>query len=479
VNLVCVCLDTLRADAVGEDKGLRVDTPNLDAFAREGVTFDNAFGEGQPTLQIRRAFFTGMRSFPWRFNFDRRGHWHHASGWHKIPPDQDTLAEVLLGRGYMTGLVSDTYHMFKATMNYTRGFVTYDFVRGQESDNWRGGSARMVEERLRRHVRPPVHRSRYAVLVQYLLNTQDRRREEDYFCAQVFTRASQWLEDNVENRPFFLWVDGFDPHEPWDPPTGYADRYRAGYEGLDFIFPQYAGVATPEEQERIRALYLGEVTFVDEWFGRFTEKIGELGLWDETVVMLLSDHGTQLLEHGRFGKGGDAMHPYNTRINWVIRHPDGPRGRHIKPFVQSHDLMPTALRLLGVPHARAEGEDVWPLVTGERSRIRDHVVIGWASMGLGPAPGRASVRDEEWNYVTHVHQEDPRPELYYLPTDPEERKNVVAEHPDVVARQRSRLEAVLGQPLPATLPELCDMASPPIVQYSLLRPEHRSESKHR
>jgi len=208
MNLVCVCLDTFRADLIGDGKKLSfVETPNLDRFARESVCFDQAFGECQPTLQIRRAFFTGRRSFPWRYNFDRRGHWHHAAGWHKIPPDQDTLAEILLDRGYMTGFISDTYHMFKPTMNYTRGFVTYDFIRGQESDNWRGGDIKKIAKQLERYVDHPKATLLYSYLIQYLMNTQNRRCEEDYFCAQVFSRGAEWLEENITNQPFFLWVD--------------------------------------------------------------------------------------------------------------------------------------------------------------------------------------------------------------------------------------------------------------------------------
>ncbi|MFH1928292.1 MAG: hypothetical protein ABIK79_09015, partial [Chloroflexota bacterium] len=86
MNLIVICLDTFRADMIGPGKKMSyVETRNLDAFARESVCFGQAYGEGQPTLQMRRAFFTGRRSFPWRYNFDRRGHWHHAPGWHKIP----------------------------------------------------------------------------------------------------------------------------------------------------------------------------------------------------------------------------------------------------------------------------------------------------------------------------------------------------------------------------------------------------------
>ncbi len=226
MNLVVICLDTFRADMIGPGKKMsHVETPHLDALASESVSFERAFGEGQPTLQMRRAFFTGRRSFPWRYNYDRRGHWHHAPGWHKIPPDQDTLAEILVQRGYMTGLVADTYHMFKPTMNYTRGFCTYEFVRGQETDNWRGGTLEMIEEQLRRHTRQPPQSWRMLGLAQYLWNQRGREREEDYQCARVFRAAVDWLDDNAANAPFFLWIDSFDPHEPWDPPTEYADRY--------------------------------------------------------------------------------------------------------------------------------------------------------------------------------------------------------------------------------------------------------------
>ncbi len=461
MNLIVICLDTFRADIIGPGKKLsHVETPNLDAFAREAVSFERAFGEGQPTLQMRRAFFTGRRSFPWRYNFDRRGHWHHAPGWHKIPPEQDTLAEVLVKRGYFTGLVADTYHMFKPTMNFTRGFCTYEFIRGQETDNWRGGTLAMIEEQLRRHTRLPLDSPQILRLAQYLWNQRGRVREEDYQCARVFRTAMQWLEDNAANAPFFLWIDSFDPHEPWDPPKAYADRYYP-YDGIDFIYPNNED-ATPEEQERMKALYWGEVTFVDKWVGAFLNKIDELKLWDDTIVMVLSDHGTQLKDHTRFGKGPDELHPFNTQIVWYVRHPDGPKGKRIEAFVQSHDLMPTILRLLEVPYANTDGEDAWALVLGERDQLRDHIVIGWAAFTTGNAGGRASVRDAEWNYVVSVHEEDPQPELYHLPTDPEEVNNVHDQHPEVVAKQRARLEAVVGQPIPAQLNEVCDPAPPPM-----------------
>lgn len=469
MNVICVCLDTFRADIIGPGrKYSHAHTPNLDAFHRGSIRFNRAFGEGQPTLQVRRALFTGMRSFPWRYNFDRRGHWHHAPGWHKIPPEQDTIAEVLLERRYLTALIADTYHMFKPTMNFSRGFAHLDFVRGQESDNWKSGDPRLVEAQLARHVRAPVDMSRHVGLVNYLLNQRHRKGKDDYQCARVFNSACEWLADNHTAGPFFLWVDSFDPHEPWDPPTEYADRYFE-HDGLDFIVPgpAYSG-GEPSEAElrRIEALYLGEVTLVDEYVGRLLNAVADLNLLDETLIVILSDHGTQLLDQGSFGKGPNELHPFNTQLNLMMRVPGGPTDVDVDAFVQNHDLMPTLLGRLGVRSDWTDGEDLWPLVTGEQAVIRDRIVTGWASFITGNAVGRASVRDDRWNFCTSVGYEDEAgDELFDLANDLEERRNVAGLHPDVVADRRSDVEAVLGQPLPGRMVEVCDPAPAPMTHW--------------
>ena len=466
MNVICVCLDTFRADIIGPGrKYSHAHTPNLDAFRSSSIRFNRAFGEGQPTLQVRRALFTGMRSFPWRYNFDRRGHWHHAPGWHKIPPEQDTIAEVLLERGYLTALIADTYHMFKPTMNFARGFAHLDVVRGQESDNWKSGDPRLIEAQLARHVRSPLDWPAHAGLVNYLLNQRHRKDKGDYQCARVFSSASEWLADNHSVGPFFLWVDSFDPHEPWDPPKEYADRYFA-YDGLDFIQPgpAYAlGEPTDDELRRIEALYLGEVTLVDEYVGRLLNAVADLNLLDETTIVILSDHGTQLLDQGKFGKGADELHPFNTRLNLMMRVPGGPTDLDVDAFVQNHDLMPTLLGRLGVRADWTDGEDLWPLVTGEKAAVRDRIVTGWASFVTGNAVGRASVRDDRWNFCTSVGYEDEAgDELFDLKTDPEERRNVAGQYPDIVSERRGDVEAVLGQPLPGRMVEVCDPAPAPM-----------------
>ena len=442
MNIITIVLDTFRSDIVGKGKPLSgVRTPNLDDFASSGVTFDQAFGEGQPTLQVRRAFFTGKRSFPWRYNFDRRGHWHHAAGWHKIPPEQDTISEILSSRGYVTGLISDVYHMFKPTMNYWRGFTNWQFIRGQESDNYRGGSLDSIAGALDRHLLDPPAandlkrlKRHHAGLVQYLLNMKDRKREEDYLCAEVMLGACDWLEENAANAPFMLWVEAFDPHEPWDPPVSYADAYFSGGCGKDFIVPSAGSEYGPmgaDDVERTKALYFGEVTFVDKWIGVLLEKIDKLKLTGDTTVIILSDH--------------------------------------VNGFVQTHDVMPTILDLLEIPYT-TDGQSVWPLATGERESLRDTIVCGWAEFSHGRATGRASVRTDRWNFVHAVGREESTPELYDLAVDPGETVNVHDTHPAVASELGKEIEALIGQPLPGRLNEVCDDASAPIGDYFSARP---------
>ena len=476
MNVISIVLDTFRADIIGKGKKLSfVDTPNLDKLAAESMVFQEAFGEGQPTLQVRRALFTGCRSFPFVYNFDRRGHFHHAPGWHKIPPHQDTIAEILTERGYYTGLISDVYHMHKPTMNYTRGFTSYEFLRGQEVDNWKSGTPELIKDQLSRHCRNPEDLQSNTTLYQYLLNQRFRKGEEDYQAARVFRAASDWLQINSANKPFFLWIESFDPHEPWDPPSPYSDRYFPEYDGLDFIMPSALGPhPTADEIERTKALYYGEVTFVDNWIGHLLETVDALGLKDDTIIQVLSDHGTQVWDHGRFGKSSSNLRRYNSQIVWQMRFPDG-IAKSVDAFVQTHDVAPTLLDALNVPCSRMEGDSVLPLAEGETEEHRQPIVIGWANFSDGPATAFASVRTKQWNYIVPVHEETGAAKLYNLMSDPGENENVLDAHPETVKELEKEVEALIGQPLPAQLTEICDPAPSPIMRY--LRAKNRSGAK--
>ena len=458
LNIVVICLDTFRADIVGTGHKLSyVKTPNLDQLTAESVRFTRCFGEAQATLQVRNGCFTGMRFFPSILGY---------YGWHEIPDEYPTVAETLVRNGYSTGLIGDTPHMFKPNMNFSRGFLTFEHIRGQTSDSWKAGSWDLVKELFKDYFgeyvpKVPQHSGSTLYsegqVLQYLHNVRDRTEEADWFAPRVFSSACRWVEDNARNRPFFLWLDCFETHEIFDPPESYIRPYNSSWTGPKYQQPKHilnpsldsdisgdsvAGLSQ-EFVDYYVACYMAEVTFTDKWIGMFLERLDQLGLTDSTVVIFTSDHGTELADRTGLGKRGSEPYPFNTQLNLTIRHPDRLfRDREVDAFTQNHDIAPTILDLAGLPDATEgmQGSSVWPLVTGERTGLRDYILAGW-----GP---HASVRDDRWSYMTAWDEEEPNPRLYDLQADPEERHNVHSERPEVAATMRRRLETHLGGPLP-------------------------------
>ncbi len=230
LNIVAICIDTFRADIVGPGKKFSgVATPALDALAAESVRFNRCFTEPGQTIQVRNGCFTGMRGFPYH---------HGYYGWHEIPDEHPTIAEILVKHGYATGLVADTPHLFKPNMNQHRGFMSWDHIRGATGDGWRTGSWDHIRDLFRDYfgASEPTTASAQSMegesdFLQYLHNARDRREESDWPGAQVFTTAQRWIQDNASNTPFFLWIDCFEPHEVFDPPLHYVQRYNNTWTG--------------------------------------------------------------------------------------------------------------------------------------------------------------------------------------------------------------------------------------------------------
>jgi arylsulfatase A-like enzyme len=246
--------------------------------------------------------------------------------------------------------------------------------------------------------------------------------------------ACRWLERNYTHPNFFLWVDAFDPHEPWDPPRYYVDMYDPGYQGQVVDHPQYGpqGFLTPEELRHCRALYAGEVTLVDTWVGRLFETVDHLGLYDDTAVLLLSDHGHYIGDHGLVGKSGhgpDGPYPLYQEISHIVmmaRVPGGARGARMEALVQPADVMPTVLELTEMDRPEGlHGISLVPALYGQPLPQRPIIVT---SPGLTDDPERpvcSAITDGEWA----LQYRGPRypSELHRLSDDPFQLCNVYAQ----------------------------------------------------
>ena len=443
--MIQIVSDTLRRDFLGCYGNNWVHTENLDAFAKDSLVFDKAYIASFPTIPNRRDLFTGRYAFTY-------SKWQPPGAGPNLPMEEVILSQLLREAGYMTMLVGDTYHLFRDIHYFDRGFDGWWWIRGQEHDRY---MTNPTKERMER---------RRSTGTQYLQNVSLRRFEEDYFVAQTMTAAVKWLELNYDQHDkFFLHVDTFDPHEPWDPPKWYADMYDPDWKGGEvtggaYIQDEYdrelASSLTSEELNHLRALYAGEVTLVDRWVGRLLQKIEDLGLLENTAVIFTTDHGTYHGEHGYIRK---SPHLYEevAHIPLIIRMPDrtgGARGR-VDTMVQPPDLMPTFLELADARRPETvQGKSLVPILTRGKPEERE-VCVSSASLidtdivYSNVSAVRMTVTSKDWALIT-VRSDTPptddlgmklEPELYHLPTDPKQTKNVYHEKREVAQELHAKM----------------------------------------
>ncbi len=426
MNVIGIMLDSFRQDHISfYNQGQPVfeevpfcQTPNLDAFAEECIVFDNAYPEALPTIPVRTQLFTGQRTLPYR-------------PWQPLTKEDVSVAEILRAADYKCALISDCYHYRAPGMNFHRGFDVYRWIRGQEYDPWTSHTPRRSVDEYVNSNYTETWRGRVA---QFLANTDRFAQEKDWFPAQVVTESVDWLTRNRGLQNIFIWIDSFDPHEPWDPPLRF-DRYTdPEYQGKRLILPM-GGLAetwaTPEEIDYVRGLYAGEAAFVDHWLGQLFSALKDLGYYYDSVIMVIADHGHPLADHGKFLKGGDRMYNELLKVPFMIRLPGGEGARRTSAILQFHDILPTLLGLLGMENnaTSMHGRSFLPVLRGDADTHRDIIITGYHQ-----AVDRC-VRDAIWSYIQRPPGEPD--ELYHLVEDPKEQINLIDQYPEEARRLAS------------------------------------------
>ena len=435
MNVVLVVFDSLRKDCVGaygSPPWGEIKTPHFDEFARQSVMMTRAFPESLPTLPTRRALYTGRRCYPFdEGDFRLKGDFVGAPGWGPIPEDQPTLAEMLKGAGYRTGLIADVYHMFKPSKNFWRGFDQWMFLRGQEKDPYRSGP-RLTPEEVDRWLPAEMRgkgQARTDFIQQCIMNIHDRRHEEDFFSARVLKEAAHWLEENQDADKFFLTIESFDPHEPWLVPAHYRKMYL-DEEGREQVVSGYRGTSTldPKLLARTRANYSGSVSLCDRWFGFFLESMRVLGLLEDTMVLFTSDHGHSIGDREYIGKRGYPSDRAVFDVPLMVRFPGAEHaGAKSANLVQHHDMTAEILARLGVePETPIDGSPFLDDALSGAPSHRDHVTVAWGST---VTVVKVDGTDDRWWFNCKVDGTGVL--LYDLKTDAQFARNVADDNPDV------------------------------------------------
>lgn len=357
MNVICILMDSLNRHflpAYGADWVL---TPNLERLRQQAVTFDRYFIGSMPCMPARRDLWTGIQEFLWR-------------PWGSLEPWDEPLPRTLKRAGVFTGLVSDHYHLWEeGGENYHVDFESWEFIRGHENDPWAGGPTPAAETG-KGHATP-----------RYRRNRQRFCREEDWLAPRTFREAARWLEENARTHErFFLMVDEFDPHEPFDCPEEHWRRYDPDWRGpKDFYWPVYGrNEYTEAEVRHLRARYAGKVTLADRYLGQLLDRMDDYGLWENTALFLMTDHGHFLGEHGWWGKPGCPQYRAISHLPFFAYLPGAKGNRRTTALATHVDLHATILDCLGCrPPRPIDGISLLPVLRGEVEQVRQAVLFGW------------------------------------------------------------------------------------------------------
>jgi len=431
MNVVVICLDTLRWDALGCYNPDWIRTPHIDRHARRATRLDAAYCGSFPTVPMRVDSYTGDVNWP-------------RYGWKGPDPDQPELPLLLRKAGYYTGLVLDTRNNVGAGLHEFYDeyhLIDKDVDDGVTPDDI---AVPVPVDHFRQQARG--YRSDRARWSHY-------RREEDWYVSRTMRRACQWLQDNAGRDSWFLWVDTFEIHEDYMPPPYYVDLYDPGYDGPDYTYPNYgyADIYTPETLAHLRAAYAGEVTLTDRWVGHLLDQIDLMGLFSDTAVILTSDHGMYLGEHNRCGKHTvaeeDPWPYYDTvaRLPLLVWTPFGTAPASTGALCQAADIMPTVLDLCDVPAPATVGKSWKPLLTGHADTCHERI---FTTCHSGGGPGNIPFLSSHITVTTQTHTaifgRPPQvPELYDRGKDPDQQNSIASDHPDLVEVLRQDLVAFM------------------------------------
>ena len=362
-DVFLITIDTLRSDHVGCYGYQWIQTPTIDQLAKQGIRFAQAFTPSPITNTSHASILTGLLPSS------------HGVSDFGVPltADHSTLAELLEKRGYQTAAFIGSIILDSKTLapGLDRGFEFYDnFPEKTET------------------------KSRWGRL---------ERRGMD-----VVQRAETWL-DGHRTGPHFVWVHLYDPHDPYEPPPPYSERYKDH-------------------------LYDGEIAFADSALGRFLNYLKEQHWYEGALIIVVGDHGEGLGEHGE-DTHGIFLYDSTTHVPLIVKLPNEQEaGKVVEEQARTTDILPTILELLGIPAPESlDGTSLKSALLGTEAPSR--TVLGETDYPLrfGWAPLR-SVRKDAFKFI-----EAPRPELYDLRSDPGEIRNAYVPWDSTVQKLRKEL----------------------------------------
>lgn len=356
-------------------------------------------------MPARRDLYTGRFEFPHR-------------GWGPLEDDDDDLPRRISGRPnlslhnfdrHISYLVTDHFHLWeKGSGNYHMGYSGFEFIRGMEADAWHTDPIDVpIHEPGIRETYRERHFRNLAVMRQGHAETD----ESTYFPPRTFGAAADWLDRNHSWPDFYLHIDSFPPHEPCDPPERLVKLFdERGYDNERWRTSAPQGTfdesgLSEDDIRKYQAFYAAEIVHVDECLGMVFDTMDRHNLWDNTLVILTTDHGTFNGSHHRTGKNQERLFSSIAQIPLIIAHPTLGHGQRRDQIVQLVDCYPTILEALGeeIPDG-LDGQSILPIVADVNQPGHDVAICGMFGQGV-------TISDGKW--VLHVAPIEKNQPLYW------------------------------------------------------------------
>ncbi|UOQ45801.1 sulfatase-like hydrolase/transferase [Halobacillus salinarum] len=410
MKIIMMSLDSLRADRLGCYGYHKPTSPHIDKIASEGALFESAYSQDIPTEVVHTSIFTGKAGL-------RTGVVSHGSTLSHLPKSTEWLPSMLRQSGFTTGAVDNLYHLQEW---FARGYRYYINSVGEK--RWIDGKT-------------------------------------------VNELAKPWLRDH-KDEDFFLFLHYWDPHTPYLPPDEYKQFYDSSSDPYDphntsmdgaynhLAYPFFKNhhfdlIGPVTDAQYVNSLYDAEVRYLDDRLKEVDDYLEELGIKDDTMLILFGDHGESLTEHDIYWDHC-GLYEQTVRVPLIMRMPSYiPEGKRVSGFVQQVDLLPTILESIdkaassrikcpAVPE-KIDGKSLWPAMLGQEQGTQSRIYLSecaWQSA--------RGIRTERYKFIRNYDSglfTRPDQELYDLKADPEEMVNIADSFPKLAEQFEKELDA--------------------------------------
>ena len=441
-DVVLIVADDFNAFYTGFAGDPDVKTPNLDALAKEGTVFTQCYSPSPVCTPSRTSLVTGR--YP-----HNTGCWGNTAELF-VPPPLTTLFSDFKKTGYRTAMIGKTHWV--TGQGYRREFATLeDYYKGIGIDHYRDisttfetiGADGAYEAFLRKigkydaqvkDLRARLKKDQYEPIPS-LLTPQET---SDWMVTDL---ASQFLRETPTSEPFMMMLGYSNPHSPMDPAGDYAKMYDPEKLSLRenvTAFQREKTTIDLAQIKKVRAAYLGKISFLDDLVGRIVQDLKARGTWNNTILVFTADHGLMIGEHGRISKG--QFWEESIRIPMLVRIPGVTKGSSTDALAQLHDIYPTLIEAVGgTPSPGLFARSQMPVLRGEKPRVRDAAFAEITDSRSGDL--NYMVRKDNYKWFIFRGKEA----LFDLAKDPFE-KNDLIQSPDfqqVATSLRDRLRTFL------------------------------------